>query len=120
MPEYKTLGQYEPSNLLAGDFPIVTSTITITAGQSLTRGAVLGRIDDSDEYVLSEATATDGSENPIAILTEDVDSASGEIESVCYLSGQFNSKDLVFGAGHTAESTRHNLRLLNIYLTNTL
>jgi len=49
-----------------------------------------------------------------------VDSASGETESVCYLSGQFNSNDLVFGAGHTAESTQHNLRLLNIYLTNTL
>lgn len=116
MPEYKTIAQYTPSNLVAGDFPLVTDSITIALGQNLKEGAVLGQIKANGYYVLSVSTATDGSEVPAAILAEGVDTTMGEIRSVCYLSGQFNAKALSFGAGHTPETTRKNLRLLNIYL----
>ncbi len=117
MPEYKSLGTSISDNLIAGDYPIVTEGIIIATGQNLTRGAVLGREEVSGKYLLSESSATDGSENPVAILAASIDSTNGETESVCYLSGQFNYQALVFGAGLTSESEKHNLRLLNIYIT---
>lgn len=120
MTEYKTLGQYTPPNLIAGDFPIVTQAVTIAAGQTLSAGAVLGRIQANGRYVLSTATANDGSEAPMVVLAQPINTTNGEEEAVCYLSGQFNTKAVLLGAGHTTESVSHPLRILNIYLTNTL
>lgn len=119
MPEYRTLAQHNTTKLIAGDFPIVTQTITIAAGQNLQQGAVLGR-NKAGSYVLSVASASDGSKNPTVVLAEGVNATDKEREAVCYLSGQFNANALHFGEGHTPESTAHNLRILNIYLTNTL
>ncbi|MFO1259064.1 MAG: head decoration protein [Gammaproteobacteria bacterium] len=120
MAEYKTIGQSMQDNLIAGDFPIVTKGITIATGQILKRGALLGRVQASGKYLLSLAGANNGSENPVAILGADVDATSGDIESVCYFSGQFNTTALTFGTGHTATSAAHILRILNIYLTETV
>lgn len=120
MAEYKTIGQSAQDNLIAGDFPIVTKGITIASGQILKRGAILGRIQASGKYVLSLAAANNGSENPIAVLSADVDATSSDVETVCYFSGQFNITALTFGTGHTPTSTSHILRILNIYLTETV
>lgn len=117
MLEHKRLGTHTPDNLIAGDYPIVTESIRLAAGQTLARGSVLGQIQADGQYTLSDSNAADGSEVPVAILAENTDSSLGVAESVCYLSGQFNSKSLVFGAGHTAESIKPSMRVLNIYLT---
>lgn len=116
MPAYNTVSHFQADNLISGDYPIVTESITLAAGQNLKRGAVLGR-QTSGHYVLSSATATDGSEQPIAVLAEDVDATNSETVGVCYLSGQFNATALTIGDGLTSESIKHPLRLLNIYLT---
>ena len=112
--------EFKPDNLIAGDFPMVTRSITLAAGQTLTRGAVLGRISVNGQYVLSQAKASDGSETPSVVLAHNIDTTNGESEATCYLSGQFNSDALTFGAGHTPESSIHTLRQLNIYLTETV
>ena len=59
-----TRSSYLPSQLSAGDFPIVMDTGLIAAGQKLTRGAVLGQITANHEYVLCKAAAEDGSQAP--------------------------------------------------------
>ncbi len=112
--------EFKPDNLIAGDFPIVTRSITVAVGQALTRGAVLGRISVNGQYVLSQAKASDGSETPSVILAHNIDTTNSECEAICYLSGQFNSDALIFGAGITPESAVHTLRQLNIYLTETV
>lgn len=109
--------QYNPSNLIAGEFPIITQAIKVASGQVLTRGSVLGQINTSGLYVLSQSGVKDGSEKPSVVLAEDVDASQGEIEAVCYLSGQFNSKALSFGTGHTPEKVMNHLRQFNIYLS---
>lgn len=119
MPSYRTTGHYVPDSLISGSFPLITHTITLVAGQSLKRGAVLGR-QASGKYTLSEAKAKDGSEQPSVILSNDVDSTEGEKQAVVYLSGQFNANAVSFGEGHSAESAFQPLRNLNIYLTNTI
>jgi hypothetical protein len=109
--------EYKPDNLIAGDFPLVTQSITIAAGQTLERGAVLGRISANGQYVLSQVKASDGSESPNVVLAQNIDTTDGESEATCYLSGQFNSAALTFGAGHTTGSAMHTLRQLNIYIS---
>ena len=51
---------YIPDQLIAGNMKLVTDTVTLGAG-TLARGAVLGKITASGNYVLSVATANDGS-----------------------------------------------------------
>jgi len=113
-------GVFTPDNLIAGDFPVVTDTITIAAGQVLQRGAVLGKITASGKYVLSDAGATDGSQTPVAILAEDVDASSGDKEATVYLTGEFNVRRITFGNGHTAATVKDALRQVGIFIKNTV
>lgn len=116
MPDYKSLGEVRIIQLISGDYPIVSKSINIPPNQNLVKGAVLGRINGTADYVLSDSSATDGSEKPIGVLAEAVETGEVGAKSVAYLSGQFNPKALSFGPGHTAESSIDGLRKLNIYL----
>lgn len=111
-----TTETHTPDRLHAGDFPIRTLDVTIASGQNLARGALLGRITASGKYVLSLAAAADGSQNPVAILAEDVDASAGDKKGIVYVSGDFNEDAIIYGTGHTADSVRAGLRDLNIYL----
>ena len=96
---------YEPGGLIAGDFPVQHRTVTIAAGQTLARGAVLGRITATDKYVLSEAdTSVDGSDVPRAVLAEAVNAESADVVAPAYFTGEFAADKLVFGADHTKTS----------------
>lgn len=68
------------------------------------------------KYLRSVATATDGSERPVAILAEDADSTAADVEALVYERGDFNESALNFGTGHTAATVRDALRLLGITL----
>lgn len=93
---------YTQTGLLAGDYPAVTRSLTILAGQILTAGAVLGRVTATDKYVLSDDGASDGSENPVLILPFAVDATAGDVDAVAYASGEFDAAKLNFGGTHTA------------------
>ena len=91
--------------------------VTILSGQNLARGALLGKITASSKFTLSAAASADGSETPAVILAEDCDASAGDKKAVVYLSGDYNSNAVTFGAGHTADSVKDGLRDRNIYLT---
>lgn len=107
---------YSPDNLLAGDYPAVTDIRTIVSGQNLSRGALLGKITASGKYTLCDSTASDGSENPVAILAEDCDASAGDENALVFLSGAFQESGVTFGGTDTAADHRDALRDLNIYL----
>ncbi len=107
---------YTPDRLIGGDLKLVTESVTLALGQNLLRGALLGQITGSGEYVLSLAAAADGSEVPVAILVADTDATVGATVTGIYLAGEFNDNAITFGAGHTAASVKDALRNLNIYL----
>lgn len=117
---FETVGTYAPDKLIAGDFPQNFKKVTIAAGQSLTRGALIGKITASGKFTLSAAAAADGSEVPTAILVDDVDATAADAEGMAYLSGTFDASAVTFGAGHTAASVEDTLRDVGIYLTNTV
>lgn len=108
--------EYSPKEILAGNYPLATDMVTIAAGQNLPEGAVVGQITATQEYVLSLAAATDGSQTPVAILADAVDASAAADKGPIYLSGDFVARNLTFGTGHTAASTKAGLRNLNIYL----
>ena len=101
--------------LVAGEVGTLEA-ITIASGQNLARGTVLGFITANNKAVLSLAAAEDGSETPVAILSDAVDASAGDRPAVAYFAGEFNSRALVLGAGHTIESIRGALRARGIFL----
>jgi hypothetical protein len=106
---------YEPDNLIAGnEFPFYAKVRTVKQSATLlTRGMVLGK-DADDKFLLSEATATDGSEEPRVVLTQDVDASEADVEALVYEAGMFNARSMTFGSGHTAQSVQFEPFMQNI------
>lgn len=108
--------------LIAGAFPQVLRVVTLTGGDILPRGAVLGRIhhDDhchGDRYTfLSDASCKDGSAMPDAILAQTVDTRDGDKEAYVYLAGEFNADEVIIPHGHDQEEVTHILRKRSIFL----
>lgn len=103
-------------DILAGDFPVVTESVTIATGQNLVRGTVLGKITSGGKYVKSLSASSDGSQTPDAILLEDCDATSADKVAPVALSGEFNQNALTIGTGHTAASIKAGLRAKSIFL----
>ncbi|WP_174291017.1 head decoration protein [Sphingomonas bacterium] len=68
----------------------------------------------TSKAMLATAAATDGSQSPSLVLAYDADATAGDVEAIAYESGDFVKEQLIFGAGLTADSTREQLRRLNI------
>lgn len=119
-PTFENEGTYTPDNLLTGHFPVVTESAIIATGQDLTRGAVLGKVTASGKYILSLAAAGDGSEDPVAILAEDVDATAADKEVTIYKTGGFNQRALSLGAGHTVATVKAALEPLSIFIRDTV
>lgn len=105
------------AELVAGNANLLASRkATLVSGQNLKRGALLGRITASGKYALSAKAATDGSQDPAAVLAHDADASGGDTETLVYERGDFNEAALTLGAGHSADTVRQALRALGITL----
>jgi hypothetical protein len=98
---------------------IKTQSFTILAGLDLKMGSVLGMITASGKLKLSASAAGDGSEVPMAILGEDVNTLSpvnADAIFAVYVHCKVNPEALILGAGHTIASITAALRDRGIYL----
>lgn len=109
-------GTYTPDYLCDSDTETRVRTIANGAGV-LARGTLLGKITASGKYVESLAASADGSEVPDAILLEPVDASAADVNAAIAIAGEFASKGVIFGAGHTLASTEDVLRTKDIYIT---
>lgn len=107
---------FTPSQLEAGDFPIVMDSGVIAVGQLLSRGAVLGQVTTSGEYVLCKAAAEDGSQSPKVILDQDVDTTDGAKSAPLRLTGQVLGSQLSLGDGLTLAAAKAALRPLCLFI----
>ena len=107
---------YTPDQLSAGDFPIVIDSGTIATGQVLARGSVLGKITASGKYLLSASAAVDGSQAPVVILEEDIDTTGGDAPAPIRLTGEVLGSELTLGAGHTLAGVKAALRPLSLFV----
>src|SRR4051812_38505842 len=81
---------YNPDQLIAGNQKIVSDSVTLGAG-NLQRGAVLGQITASGNFINCVKTAVDGSQNPVAILADATDATGGAVNTGVYYTGEFNT-----------------------------
>ncbi|MEW5931930.1 MAG: head decoration protein [Gemmatimonadota bacterium] len=125
-PGAEDLGPSTPhDDLIAGEFPALSGAdVSIAQGQVLERGAVLGRITaegaTKGQFKLTAAAAADGSEAARVVLAEGVDTSAGVKTALVYLTGVFNRNKVIFGAGHTADSTFWDLADAGIQLRDTV
>ena len=107
-----------PDQLIAGPLQLVTDTVTILTGDTATykRGTVLGRITASGKYTLSLSTAEDGSEDPVAILVDDVDATAADVTAGVYLMGEFNATRITHDDSWTLADLKAALRPHSIFL----
>ena len=111
---------FVPDQLIAGNLQQVTDTVKIGGATLLMRGAVLGQVTASEEYVLSVKTATDGSEIPCAILVDVADPSGGSVEGGVYEMGIFNQNRIIFDNSWTLAELKMALRPYSIFLRDSL
>lgn len=111
-----TSSMFIPDQLVSGPLQVVTDTVTIALAGPLIRGAVLGRVTATLDYVLSVKTATDGSEKPVAILVDNVDTTAAAQQGGVYLMGEFNQNKIIIDASWTLADLKIALRPLGIFL----
>ncbi len=116
---------FVPDQLIAGDKKIVTGQVQLGPNQGvLARGAVLGMVTAAGatqgQYLLSVPGATDGSQNPSAIVVEYVDTTSASnapVPGPAYLEGEFNAAALVWGTGQSLTPlVRQSLRGFGVHV----
>ncbi|MDH0355714.1 head decoration protein [Morganella sp. GD04133] len=107
---------FNPDQLIAGPLQVVTDTGIIAKAGILRRGAVLGMITSSGEYVLSKKDAADGSEKPCAILVDDVDTTADAVSGGLYLMGEFNQNRIIHDDTWTATELKAALRPFSVFL----
>ncbi|MFM4022997.1 head decoration protein, partial [Klebsiella variicola] len=105
--------------LVVSTLQLVTDSGTITGGTFL-RGTVLGKITASGKYTKSVKTATDGSQNPVAILVDNVDASTTDQNGGLYLMGEFNQNRIVYDNTWTVADLKSALRPLAIFLKDSL
>lgn len=66
--------------------------------------------EDTREWKLSAAAATDGSQVPDVVLAHPCDASDGAKEAIAYETAQLVGSALTLGAGHTIDSIREGLR----------
>lgn len=112
-----TSSVFNPDQLIAGVLQPVTRDVTITGG-TYKRGTVLGKVTASGAYTLSVQTATDGSQNPVAILVDDRDASSGDLVGPVYLLGEFNANAVIFDPSWTLSTLIPAMDVNKVFLRN--
>lgn len=115
-----TSSLFVPDQLVSGPLQLVTDTVTIGQAGVLKRGTVLGLVTSSGEYVISVKTAEDGSQTPVAILVDDVDTTEEAKSAGVYLMGEFNQNRLIVDDGWTLAELKVALRPLAIFLRDSI
>lgn len=106
---------YNFDNLFAGDYYVVSETVTILSGENLERGTVLGKVTATGKMKIVNSANSDGSENPYAVLSDDVDASAADVVSAAYLSGEYNENKLIVGGTDTVAQHKAAMRLLGMY-----
>ena len=86
--------RYEPTPPIAGDLKLVSRPIVVAAGQNaagavLPRISLLGVVTATNKSVLCKANATDGSQVPVYVTTDDLDTSAADVPANGYVEGEF-------------------------------
>ena len=103
------LGAYADAEI---GFTIAAGGTAFVAGDSFT----IPFAADTNRYTIATAAAVNGSQTPVAILVDDVDTTSADALGSIYQMGEFNVNAVTLGTGITAAAATTALEAQNIYL----
>ncbi len=115
------IGEFNYQQILAGDFPRVTESITLKAGRAYPFGSAIGIITAEDKGVLVDSASSDGSQGLYGILIGqngawgDVDATAEDQAAIVWLTGEFAQERITFGGTDTPETHKQAARALGIY-----
>lgn len=116
MPNLVNESSFRYDNLFAGNVqPQVVGPETIAKGQKLKRGALLGITDNGNELKLVSKKATDGTNEPYAVLPDDIDTTDGAQITSVYYTGEFNIAAISVSEGELVSDYKKSARILNIF-----
>jgi hypothetical protein len=112
-PNGVTVGRGSVAVAFAGpiNFTLADGATDFVSGDTFTITVAAGT-----KYKLAAAAATDGSDDPVAILIEDCDATAADTECLVYEGGEFNANALTLGAGHSIASVTAALKSRGIHL----
>lgn len=112
-PKSEQVGSIGPTDRLIGpdNLALVPKTITLKAGNNLTRGAVLEESSTAGKYQ-HVATAN----KAIYILAEDVDATSADKLATVYAQGSFNKSALTVGGALAVADVISTLEARSIFI----
>lgn len=93
-------------------FTITAGSTAFAAGDSFT----LEVIDSIGNFTESVKTASDGSQTPVAILSDYADASSGPVSTGAYMMGEFNANAISYDNSWTPELLTTALRPYSIFL----
>jgi len=105
----------EYDKLVAGDYPVAQTVVTIDGAATLVAGTVLVEGNTAGTYAkITGSTA--GTTGKFAILLEDVDvAADASVKALAALTGEFNKDALVFGSSATLAINKTNMIAQGIF-----
>jgi hypothetical protein len=108
---------HSPDNLIAGNKPPAKAVpITLTDGEDVVRGELLGFTTATGKYLASLNAATDGSEIASAIAAVAAAPSGADETILAYVQGEFNQDEVTFPTGQTVANTKEDLRQVGIFL----
>ena len=113
------IGSTKRDGLIAGNYPLAAKAITITGPAEFKRGDVIGEI-TTGGYALANSAATNGSQNAIGIITDNINAESGtNIVTTMYVKGEFNQRQLRFAGNDTVEKHRRRMTEIGLLIRET-
>jgi len=113
-PEGVVLGNAVAGTPFTGseiNFTITAGGTAFVAGDSFT----VTVSDAVGTYIESVKTASDGSQNPVAILADDADASVGPVSTGGYVAGEFNINSLTYDASWTPATLVTALRAYGLF-----
>ncbi|MBV2180896.1 MAG: hypothetical protein KUL86_06625 [Castellaniella sp.] len=109
LPNATTGTAYSQSGI---GFTITAGTPVFSAGDSFT----INVTDAVGQFILSVKTASDGSQNPVAILADDADASAGPITTGAYVLAEVNARAIAYDASWTIPTLTTALRAVGIFV----
>ena len=106
---------FRPDDLIASVADPVSDTVTVTGGGLYRRGTVMGKT-SAGLYRPAVMTATDGSQQCIAILVALTDATAGDVRAGIYLQGDFNGECLTLDPSISLLTAQAALRPFGIFV----
>lgn len=94
------------------DFSIADGSTDFIVGDTFT----IPVLAPTEKYVAVDSTAIDGSNEPEAVLVEDIDATASDKIGVAYLTGEFQKDALIFGGTDVLATHESAMRNKNIFV----